>query len=205
MDIKISSQINHQSNSQIYQPSEDSYLLSEALSNYISKLNKKEKQKIKILDMGAGSGILTKTLLKQGIKPENIMAADINRQALEQIKKLGVKVIKSNLFSNINKNNKFDFIFFNPPYLPEHKYDKNPDTTGGKKGNEIIIKFLKQAKKYLNKKTLILIVISSLSKPKEVEKSAKDMGYNLNKIKTKKLFFEKLYVWEIKNKEKNKK
>jgi methylase of polypeptide subunit release factors len=36
-------------------------------------------------------------------------------------------------------------------------------TTGGKQGDELILKFLKQAQKHLTKKGIILLVLSSLT------------------------------------------
>ena len=162
--IKIKQQINKQQKSsdkmEIYQPAEDSYFLSSVLTNYLSG---KPKQ-IKILDMGSGSGIQAQTCKKLGFN--KILTADINKEAIKNLKKQGFKSVHSDLFSNINKKEKFDLIIFNPPYLPEHKYDKEKDTTGGKKGFETIIRFLNQARKYLNKNGNILLLFSSFSQPK---------------------------------------
>ena len=57
--------------------------------------------------------------------------------------------ITSDLFDKIPKNKKFDIVAFNPPYLPEDKREDKESqltTTGGKKGNEITLRFLKKAK-----------------------------------------------------------
>lgn len=176
----------------IYIPSEDSYLLSETLKNYLENKNKS----IKILDMGSGSGIQAKTCRDLGFK--NIICADINQEAVKNLKKQGFTSIKSNLFSNINKKERFNLIIFNPPYLPEHRFDKEKDTTGGKKGCEIIIKFLKQAKSYLDKNGTILLLFSSLSKPKIILKKSEQLNYSPTELSSKKLFFEELWVYELK-------
>ncbi|MEK6859802.1 MAG: HemK2/MTQ2 family protein methyltransferase, partial [Nanoarchaeota archaeon] len=209
--------------SEIYSPAEDSYLLAESVKEYLNNLLKENKKlsksnrclanhkqtkhnvhitdkninifNIKILDMGAGSGIQALVCRKLGFK--NILAADINQKAVKQLKKQKIKAIRSNLFSKINKKQKFDLIIFNPPYLPEDKYDKKQDTTAGKQGYELIIRFLKQAKFHLNKEGTILLLFSSLSKPKIIIKKAKQLGYKLKPLNSKKLFFEKLYVYEI--------
>lgn len=174
----------------IYQPAEDSYLLSETLENYLKKIKDK---KIKILDMGSGSGIQAEICRKLDFY--NIIAADINPEAVNHLKKQGFKSILSDLFSKINKKDKFNLIIFNPPYLPENKYDKNSDTAGGKKGYEIIVRFLKHAKKFLNKNGAIILLFSSLSKPDMIKKHAKKLGYNLELLSRKNLFFEELYVY----------
>ena len=178
---------------EIYQPAEDSYLLSDTIKQFIKE--NKPKKNIFILDMGSGSGIQAKTLKKIGFK--NILAADINPDAIKHLKKQKLKAIKSNLFSNIKKNQRFNFIVFNPPYLPESKYDRQPDTTAGKKGYETIIRFLKQAKSHLTPDGTILLLFSSLTKPNIIKRQARKLGYKYRLLNEKNLFFEKLYVYEF--------
>jgi len=106
----------------MYSPAEDSFFLAECSRNYLEKKNKK----IKILDLGAGKGIQIETCKKLGFK--NLTASDADKEAVSFLKNKGFNAIKSNLFSNIKE--KYDLIIFNPPYLPESKYDKKLDTTG---------------------------------------------------------------------------
>lgn len=177
----------------VYQPAEDSYLLAEELSKIIKRI--RNPQNIKLLDMGSGSGIQAETCIKAGIKRENILAIDINEKAIEILKSKGLKAINSNLFSNINKKERFNLIIFNPPYLPEDKHDKKRDTTGGKTGSETILRFLKQAKDHLTKNGRIITILSSLTNPKFIKRNAKD--YRIKQLARKRLFFEELYVWLI--------
>lgn len=149
---------------EIYQPAEDSFLMSDVLRKIIPKLLSKNKN-LKFLEIGCGSGIQLQTALEAGIKKENIIGADVNVNAVNSCKKLGFICMKSNLFSNIN--NLFDLIIFNPPYLPDDKDEpvfSKFATTGGKKGGEIINKFLKQAKEHLTEDGKIILIISSLTK-----------------------------------------
>ncbi len=149
----------------IYEPHEDSFLMSKILKKEIPKILK-EKPKLKFLEIGSGSGINLQTALKSKIKKQNIFSCDINKKAVEYCKNLGFNCILSNLFKKIPEQ-KFDIIIFNPPYLPEDKNEPKESklaTTGGKHGNEITIKFLKQAKDYLAKNGRIFLITSSLSK-----------------------------------------
>ncbi len=180
---------------EIYQPAEDSYLLSETLKQELKNINDKDKKELKILDLGTGSGIQAKTCKNLGFK--DIICVDINKKAVLLLKQKGFKSIHTNLFSSL-KNKRFDIIIFNPPYLPKSKYDKEKDTTGGKKGYETILKFLEQAKNHLTKKGKIFLLYSSLSKPNIIKKQTKQLGYNLKLLNQKNLFFEKLYVVELK-------
>jgi len=174
---------------QIYPPAEDSYLLSKVLKKYVNKIS------MRALDMGSGSGILTETLIKLKINPKNVTLADINPNAIKQLKKSfpKSKTINSNLFEKVK--GKFDLIVFNPPYLPDDKYDKQKDTSGGKKGDETILKFLKQLKNHLNKKGICLLLTSSLTPMNKIKEEFK--SYKVKIISHRKIFYEELFVYEI--------
>ncbi len=172
----------------IYFPAEDSIFFAEFLEKYLKKNNVKN-----YLDMGTGSGILSETASKL-IKKENILAIDIDEESCEFVKKKGFKVLQSNLFSKISKNKKFDLITFNAPYLPEEKgepKDSMRATTGGKKGDEISLRFLKQAKAHLNKNGKIFLLISSLTPLDKINKFLPKI------VAEKKVFFEKLLILEF--------
>jgi release factor glutamine methyltransferase len=179
---------------EIYEPKEDSYLLEKQVKTYIASLKDKN---IKVLDMGSGSGIQAKAAIKEGIKRINVLALDINPDAVKHLKKEKIPAKKSDLFSAV-KDRTFDLIIFNAPYLPEDPYDKQPDTTAGKKGWEIIIKFLRKAKKHLNKDGIILLLFSSLSNPEKILSYTKEKGYKSTKLAEQGVgLMEKLFVYRI--------
>lgn len=141
--------------------------------------------------MGTGTGILSETASKY-LNKKNILAADINSEAIKITKKKGFKTIKTNLFSNIK--GKFDLITFNAPYLPLDKRepkDSQLSTTGGKRGDEISIKFLKQAKKHLNKNGTIFLLISSLTPINKIKK------FKTKIVAKKKISMEELLILEF--------
>lgn len=197
----------------MYLPFEDSFFFAEFLSSYLKKLPKKEKKKLKFLDMGTGSGILAETAKHAGIR--EITAVDIDKEAVDYVEKIKrIKAIHSDLFSNVN--GKFDIITFNAPYLPKDKFgiDKGKDTTGGKKGDETAIKFIKQAKQHLEKGGKIFLLVSSLTPKTRIKKFLQKgiLGYrNSGKFKKnfcirkfspkiaakKRIFFEELVILEI--------
>ena len=176
----------------LYDPREDSFLL----AKYIRKYSKG-----KVLDVGAGTGILAEIALKN---TNDVLAIDINEEAVEFCRKKGINAIKSDLFEKIK--DKFDLIIFNPPYLPRDD-DEDEEirliTTGGEKGYEVIERFLKEARDHLNKNGIILIVFSTLTG--DVESLIKKYRYKYELLEEKPLFFEKLkvlklkliWVWEI--------
>lgn len=178
---------------EIYQPSDDTFLLSEALRLEIPKIIK-QNNNLTLLEIGSGSGFNLQTALSLGIKKENIFAVDINEKAVDQCSILGFNCTKSDLFENIK--GEYGVIIFNPPYLPEDSKepkDSSLATSGGKKGDEVILKFLKQARNFLKPNGVIFLLTSSLTP----EIDFKSLGFIEREIASEKLFFEKLTVWEL--------
>jgi release factor glutamine methyltransferase len=177
----------------IYQPAEDSFLMSRILKEKIPELLKRNPN-LTFLEIGAGSGIHLETAKGLGIKKENIFSSDIDKKSVSYCNLLGFNCVHSDLFENIS--GKYDLIIFNPPYLPEdtrEPKDSRLATTGGKKGSEIIIKFLKQAKDYLTVDGKIFLITSSLAE----DVNFSQLGYNAKEIGCENLFFERLCIWEI--------
>jgi release factor glutamine methyltransferase len=174
----------------IYEPSDDSYLLSKVLEKEIPALLEKNPT-LNFLEMGCGSGIQLKKAKELGVK--NILGVDLNEDAINHCKDLKFNTFKSNLFERIKEQ--FDLIIFNPPYLPIQEGEDNESqiaTTGGKKGSEIINKFLIQAKDHLNKNGIILLLTSSLTK------EINWLNFKKELVAEKKLFMEELFVWKLK-------
>ncbi len=169
----------------MYSPEEDSFFFAEFLQSYLKKQKNKD---LEYLDMGTGSGILSETAFKF-LPKYNILAVDIDPQSMAHVSKK-FQSIQSDLFSKI-KDKKFDLITFNAPYLPEHKFDKQSDTTGGKNGDEISIKFLKQAFNHLNPCGKIFLLISSFTPLEKIKK------FQPKIVARKKLFFEELFIFEF--------
>ena len=176
----------------IYEPNEDSFLLRNFVLEYAHG---------KVLDMGTGSGIQAEAALK---KASEVLAADINPEAVSFCQDKGIQAIQSDLFENVE--GKFDVIIFNPPYLPlereyagitfteeDFNYVNDIALVGGKHGWETIDRFLQQAKLYLKKDGKILLSFSSLSGG--VESFMEKYGYKFKKIGEQRIFFEELYVY----------
>lgn len=202
--------------SNIYQPAEDSYLLSKIIRKEVIKQN----VNLTILEVGCGSGIQLQTIADAGIKKQNIFSCDINPKAVEHCKKLGFNCIQSDLFENIKdirlspkaikksrpseirrksarkikEVSRYGMIIFNPPYLPEEKDEPKKSriaTTGGKIGGEIINRFLIEVKNYLKQGGVIILLTSNLTK------GINWLDFNKKLLGKKKLFFEELSVWEL--------
>lgn len=173
-----------------YEPGEDSFLLQKFVKKYA-------KAGERVLDMGTGSGIQALTALKNGC---NVLATDIDLECVEHVKGLiaekglkGIRVVQSDLFENVH--GKFDLIVFNPPYLPEDKKVKDTALDGGRKGYELLVRFLRDAKEYLNKNGKILLVCSSLNRG--IEQIFERLGYKYKLLGSEKFFFEEIFVYVL--------
>ncbi|MFH1664273.1 MAG: HemK2/MTQ2 family protein methyltransferase [archaeon] len=179
------------SDKKVYFPREDSELLAECIKVF---------PKAKALDLGCGTGFLGLIAAKQ---KAIVYCADINPVALSLTEKnaienkLEITVIESNLFSNIKE--KFDFIYFNPPYVEGKAsesgwIDKAVD--GGKKGREIIDKFIPEIKNHLTENGKCFFLQSDLNKIKKTEKKLEENALKYAVEKRKKIFFEELIVFK---------
>ena len=183
--VQIDSKIKIKVFDGVYKPAEDSYLLIESIDAKDCK---------KALDMGCGTGIVALHLAKFC----SVVAVDVNEKAVEntiynaRLNGIELKVVKSNLFSNIYE--KFDIIAFNPPYLPTKGEDIAWD--GGKHGIEVLKKFFKSAWRYLNENGRIYFIASSLSGIDRLIK--KFPVYEFKKLEERAFFFEKIYAYMAK-------
>ena len=150
-------------------PRFETELLVEKTYNYIKKYFNRDN--IKILDIGTGSGCIAITLNKL-LNNGDITGIDISSEALEIAKEnninnnTNVKFIESNIFSNVS--DKYDVIISNPPYI---SYDdtevmdivKNnePHLALYAKDNGLYFydKIIKDSSKYLNDKFIMAFEI----------------------------------------------
>ncbi len=127
-----------------------------------------KEQKYHGLEIGIGSGIISIALLKNR-KKLIMTGVDISDKAIQISTRNAIKhgvidrffIKKSNLFENIDKNQKFDFIVSNPPYVSEKEYTnlskevkKEPKEAliAGKEGLEFYEKIVSTGKNFLKEK-----------------------------------------------------
>ncbi len=173
---------------EVYEPSEDSFLLAEAALAEI-------KDSEKILEVGCGSGVIS-AVVKANTKA-TILGIDINPHAAKCTKENGVDAIIGDLLRCIK--GKFDMIVFNPPYLPTSEEERrggwiDAALDGGHDGRRIIYRFLEDASNCLVENGRILMLLSSLTGIKEVKSKIESLGYAVEEKIQERFMFEHLTV-----------
>jgi len=183
----------------VYEPAEDSFLL----ATYASSLNGS------ILEIGCGSGIVS--LSAAQANPKNtVLGVDINPRAVKcasaNAAANGIKnasFLLSDLFSEIPAAQKFDFILFNPPYLPTTRKERllspeeNAAYDGGATGLNVFKKFILGAPGHLADGGKVAVIATSLGNG--VEKTIALLEARVGSaqiLAEEKFFFEKLALVE---------
>lgn len=168
----------------VYRPRDDSYLL----AKHVRRLVQGE-----VLDMGTGSGIqAVEAASKPGVS--RVVAVDLNPAAVEAARRRAenagvagkIEFVTSDLFMNVE--GVYDWIVFNPPYLPGEADADEASWAGGETGAETARRFLRGARGHLRENGSILMVYSSQTGLTEADFD----GYHLEKLEEKRLFFETL-------------
>lgn len=136
----------------------------EILVEEVIDISKREGKK-NILDLCTGSGAIGISIANS-ISECNITLSDISKDALEVAKENCIKhkvedrvtIIQSDLFENIDENNKFDIIVSNPPYIKtdviktlDKEVQNEPILAldGGEDGLKIYRRIINEAYKFL--------------------------------------------------------
>lgn len=188
--VEYNSKINITECAEVYPPAEDTFLLLDSLE--VSK-------GLKVLEMGCGTGFVSCHMAFNGAQ---LTAADINPKAVgctsNNLKNNNLKgsTVVSNLFQNIHED--FNLIVFNPPYLSAEEEGCGiieKAWAGGPTGTEILAEFLEQSRDHLMPDGRITVLLSSEMNLEVLDEILSN--FNRKKLKTRRCFFEELWVEEL--------
>lgn len=206
----------------VYEPAEDSFLLATYASSLIGGK--------KILEIGCGTGIVS-IAAAHADAANTVLGIDINPAAVDcaskNAKENGItncKFLHSDLFATV-PHSTFDFILFNPPYLPTTREEKlaledekfsekflgivNENSSsnlqfnenfaydGGESGLETFYCFSASAPNYLAPKGKVVAIATSLSDG--IKKSLAELEKQIGPatiLAEEKFFFEKIALIE---------
>ena len=169
----------------------------EILVEHLNKTLKVNKEPLKILDIGTGSGAIICSLLDLLPNAQGV-AVDISEGALEvattNANDLGVgdrfTAVVSDLFTNLAKNKAeglFDLVVSNPPYIAREvlktlakDVQKEPQNAldGGEDGLEFYRNIIKDVKKYLKPEGVLAFEIG-FDQGKDVKELCEKAGFEV--------------------------
>jgi SAM-dependent methyltransferase len=141
----------------VWCPSIDTVLFAKALKDFL----KNRKGFKKAIEIGCGSGYLSKYLLEKNKEIKSILINDINpfaiKCAMDNIKDSRVLFYQGDGIVKI-KDQKFDLMICNPPYIPRpNSIDDNPY-----EGIGLLNHLVHEGQKYLNPNGVIITNVSNL-------------------------------------------
>ena len=141
----------------VWCPSIDTILFAKALKELLKKKNDFKK----VIEIGCGSGYLSKYLLEKDRKIKSILINDINpyaiKCAMDNISDSRALFYSGDGIKKIN-DQKFDLIICNPPYVPRPRsIDDNPY-----EGIGLLNHIVHEGQKYLSPGGMIITNVSSL-------------------------------------------
>ena len=178
----------------VYEPAEDTFLLAENLVVGEHDV---------VLDMGTGCGILGVLAAKKArkvvavdVNPHAVRCAETNARLNGVMEKMNIR--RGDLFEPIRKDEKFDVIIFNAPYLPSEAGEQETwigrAWAGGPTGRRLIDRFISRAPSYLKESGRILLVQSTLSNVDETMRRLEGEGLRASVLAEKKAAFETIAV-----------
>lgn len=200
----------------VYEPSEDSFLLLDALEKDMQNII--SHKPLVCVEIGVGSGVII-TALKQLLKfSTHCIGVDISSfacntaQKTSKVNKVSIDMLNMSLLNGF-RNNSIDMIVFNPPYVPTRlensgkleSYEINVTNhsivgawAGGVDGCEIIDQIINDLDRVLAPHGVFYLLLLKENKPAEVIKKINKLGKFSTKIlMERRIIGEHLFVLKI--------
>lgn len=186
---------------QVYEPSEDSFFLLDALEEeltFIKRLNPTH-----VLEIGCGSGIII-TALACAIRNSSFIAVDINPYACLATKKTAemnqasVNVVQSDLVEGFKLVRNIDVLVFNPPYVPslaeEERSIIDKAWAGNSKGRSTTDRLFPLLPHLMSSNSAGYIVALDENNPSEMCQILRGLGFEATIVKKRKIIGERLSI-----------
>lgn len=196
----------------IYEPSEDSFLLIDALEKDLELIGNIKPDVC--AEIGSGSGVVLTALGSVLGESCKYIATDINPRACDITKETGrrngvsIQVFECDLVFGVPAefNGAVDILLFNPPYVvtPSEEVgqgDLEYTWAGGVDGREVMDRLFPLVADLLSDKGLFYLIVLKENKPKDIEKIMNMYGFSCVNIMSRKTGPEHLSVLRFRKKE----
>ncbi len=165
----------------------------------ISHLSRYELNSKTILELGAGSGMISVYCAKKGAL---VTASDISLSAIENVRlnaelnECNITVVHSDLFDSIPEQ-QFDFIVINPPYFAKDPENESEYAWFCGKEFQYFEKLFRQTGDFISRSTISLMVLSEDCEIEKIKSIAGKNKIEMNLVETKKFFGERNFIYQL--------
>ncbi|GAB0088358.1 hemK methyltransferase family member 2 [Sergentomyia squamirostris] len=196
----------------VYEASEDSFLLLDALEEDLQDI--KKQSPLLCVEIGCGSGVIIAALAKYLSSSAHCIGIDINYRACEATKKTSrvnsasLDTTAMDLLSAFRANS-IDLLIFNPPYVPTDANEENlgdqetfsgclvKSWAGGEDGCSTLNRLLPSLQEKLSHSCVFYLLLLRENNPKVVLEKFSNFGFVGKIIKERKIRGEYLYILKI--------
>lgn len=172
------------------------FVSTKVLLDYLLKYELRHKN---ILELGAGSGLISLMATKMGAQ---VTSSDLNPEAIEGLKisyeknNLTGIIIWSDLFDKIPQQD-FDFILINPPYFPKTAKDHLEMAFYCGSDFEYYRKLFHQLPRFLTLNTIPLMILNEFCDHNKITEIAHENQLALNLKMAVNKFCEKQFIYQL--------
>jgi release factor glutamine methyltransferase len=167
-----------------YIPAEDTYLLRDALASFSGDA---------CLEIGFGSGAVISSVSARFRLAVGTDVLSLREARLASTP--GVELVLCDM-ARCFRDESFDLVFFNPPYLPSTAVEDRA-IDGGPGGIDIPISFVKEGLRVITREGAMLCLLSDKGELDSFKARCREMGLEIEPVARKKLFYESLFVFRM--------
>lgn len=166
----------------------------------ISYLNTKNLANQNLLELGAGSGLISIFCQKKGAI---VTASDINQVAIHQLainaekNQSTLEIVQSDLFNQL-KQRIFDWVIINPPYYPRNPKNEEEHAWYCGEKFEYFYQLAKQLPTHIHHNSRIIMVLSEDCDLPRIQKILTQQGIVMELLVKKEFWLEENYIFGLK-------
>lgn len=204
-------------NENVYEPSEDSFLLLDCLEAQKPYLQQKFLHKVPLVtEIGAGSGIVTSFIMEHIVSNGIYFATDINPHSCKSVfetishnvsQKKPFDCCQMSLTTAIRRQS-IDLMVFNPPYVPADEVPKVPECDqdptwldlallGGDDGMAVTWVLLNELDNIISESGVVYVLFCARNKPEMVAEIMRERGWDVEMVIGRKAGWEVLSVMRL--------